>query len=73
MQLINYTNPRILIADEGKLLRDKNDIYIAAKYDEDGNVIEEEHIPYYTSIIFPAAQIDTLEKAKELYVEEEMK
>ena len=70
MQLIQYTTPRLLIADEGMVLRDKNDLYKPAVYDEQGNLIEEEHKPYYTTVIFPASQIDTLEKAKELYIEE---
>ena len=70
MQLIKHTTPKLLIADEGKLLRDKNDVYTPAIYNEDGSILEEEHRPYYTSVIFVAAQIDTLEKAQELYVEE---
>lgn len=70
MQLITHTNPRLLIADEGKMLRDKNDIYQAPEYDSEGKLIKEEHISYYSSVIFVATQIDTLEKAQELYVEE---
>lgn len=31
-----------------------------------------EHKPYYSSVIFLGEQINTLEKAKELYVEEEV-
>ena len=73
MQLINYTKPHILIADEKKQIRDKNDIYIPAKYDDDGNLIEEEHFPYYSTLIFPAEQLNTLEKCEELYVEEMIK
>lgn len=70
MKLICYTNPHLLIADENKLIRDINDVYTPAKYDEQGNIIEEEHFPYYTTVIFPASQIDTMEKVKELYIEE---
>lgn len=72
MQLISYTKPRVLIADEGKHMRDKNDIYTPAKYDEDGKLIEEEHFPYYSTLIFPAEQLDTLEKCEEIYIEEEI-
>jgi hypothetical protein len=71
MKLINYTNPRLLIADEDKKIRDKNDVYKPAKYDTEGNVVEEEYFPYYTTVIFPAEQLDTLEKCEELYVEED--
>lgn len=71
MKLINYTKPRILIADEGKHFRDKNDFYKEAYIDEEGNEIEE-HFPYYMTMCFPGAQIETLEQALELYVEEEI-
>lgn len=70
MQLVTHTTPKLLIADEGKLLREKNDVYTPATYNEDGSIFEEEHRPYYASVIFVAKQIDTLEKAQELYVEE---
>lgn len=70
MKLINYTTPRILIADEGKHFRDKNDVYKEAYIDENGNKIEE-HFPYYMTICFPGIQIQTLEQAEELYIEEE--
>lgn len=72
MQLINYTKPRILIADEGKHIRDKNDVYTPAKYDEQGKIIEEEHFPYYSTLIFPAEQLDTIEKCMEIYIEEDI-
>ena len=71
MQYIGYTKPKLLIADEGKLLRDINDIYKPAQYDDKGVLIEEEHKPYYTSVIFLGDQINSLEECKELYVEEE--
>lgn len=69
MQLITHTNPRILIPDEGKHIRSKNDVYTAEYVDEGGNVVPE-HFPHYSTVIFPAVQIDTLEKAMEIYVEE---
>lgn len=71
MKLINYTNPKILIADEGKKIRSINDVYTEAYIDENGNQVEE-HFPCYTTIIFPGAQIETLEQAEEIYVEEDI-
>ena len=41
-------------------------------YDEQGNIIEPEHLPYYTSVIFLGEQINSLEECEELYVEEEI-
>lgn len=70
MQFFDYSKPKLLIADKGKMLRSKNDIYVPAKYDEQGNIIEPEHLPYYASVIFLGEQINTLEQCKELYVEE---
>ena len=71
MELITRTKPNLLIADEGKTIRDINDVYVPAKYDEQGNLIEEEKIPYYSTLIFLADNIDT-SKIDELYVEEEI-
>lgn len=70
MQFFDYSKPKLLIADKGKMLRSKNDIYVPAKYDEQGNIIEPEHLPYYASVIFLGEQITSLEQCKELYVEE---
>ena len=72
MQLINHTNPRLLLADEGKHIRSKNDVYVPAKYDEQGKLVEEEHKPYYATVIFVGVQIQTLEQAQEIYIEEEI-
>ena len=71
MELITRTKPNLLIADEGKQIRSRNDIYMPAKYDEQGNLIEEEKIPYYSTLIFLADNFDT-SKIDELYVEEEI-
>ena len=71
MQYIGHSKPKLLIADEGKKIRNINDLYIPAEYDEEGNLIKEEHLPYYSTIIFLAEQINSLEKCQELYVEEE--
>lgn len=71
MQLINHTQPRMLIADEGKHIRDINDVYVPEYTDEEGNIVPE-HFPYYATVIFVGAQLQTLEQCKELYVEEEI-
>lgn len=71
MQFIGRTQPKLLIADENKHIRDKNDVYTPEKRDEQGNVIQEEHIPYYTELIFLGDQINSLEECEEMYIEEE--
>lgn len=70
MQFIGYTEPKLLIADDGKKIRSKDDVYIPEERDENGNIIQEEHIPYYTNLIFLANSINSLEECEELYVEE---
>lgn len=71
MRLINYTTPRLLVADEGKHIRDKNDVYIAEHKNDEGDLVPE-HVPYFSTVIFPGAQIQTIEQAQELYTEEEI-
>lgn len=66
MEIRNYGKKKILIADENKHIRDINDVYTSA------TETEEEHKPYYATIIFLADNFDD-SKLKELYVEEEMK
>lgn len=70
MKAILYSKPKLLIADEGKLLRSKNDVYVAEHRDEQGNIVTE-HKPYYASVIFLGDQINSLEECEELYIEEE--
>lgn len=70
MQIILRTTPAMVIADEGKKLRDKNDVYKEAYTDEEGNEIAE-HLPYYTDVVFIPNSL-TEEQVKELYVEEEV-
>ena len=72
MQLIYWAKPKMIVSSEGKMIRSKNDIYIPAKYDEQGNIVEPEHIPYYTTTIFVPDNF-TEEQMNELYVEEEIK
>ncbi|MBR6640920.1 MAG: hypothetical protein IKL08_01810 [Clostridia bacterium] len=59
-----------LISDEGKMLKNINDNGQDITL-EDGTVIHEE--PYLTNIIYLGKQITTLEQAKELYEEVEIK
>ena len=66
MEIRKYGSKKILIADENKQIRDINDIYTPA------TETEEEHKPYYTSVIFLADNFDD-SKLNELYVEEEIK
>lgn len=66
MEIRKYGNKKILIADENKQIRDINDVYVHA------TETEEEHKPYYTSVIFLADNFDD-SKLNELYVEEEIK
>ena len=70
MRLIKGDTTNKLMADENKQIRDINDIYTPEHTDEEGNVIPE-HFPYYTTIIYLPLSM-TLEKAMELYVEEEI-
>ena len=65
MEIRKYGEKKILIADENKHIRDINDVYTPA------TETEEEHNPYYASIIFLADNFDN-SKLNELYVEEEL-
>ena len=71
MQLINWTKPKMIVSDEGKMIRSKNDIYSPAKYDEQGNLVEPEHKPYYCTTIFVPDNF-TEEQMNELYIEEDV-
>ena len=68
MQVILRTTPAMVIADEGKKLRDVNDVYKEAYIDEEGNEVPE-HFPHYTDVVFIPSSL-TEEEIKELYVEE---
>lgn len=65
MEIRKYGNKKILIADENKHIRDINDVYVPA------TETEEEHKPYYASIIFLADNFDD-SKLNDLYIEEEI-
>lgn len=72
MQLFTYTKPKMIVSDEGKHIRDVNDVYVAEHVDETTGELIPEHIPYYSSVIFLGEQINSLEECKELYVEEDI-
>ena len=61
MQLIDWVEPKLVIAEKGKHIRAKDDVYF--KNDK------EEHFPYYTTTIFVPDDF-TEEQMNELYVEE---
>lgn len=68
MLYFSYTKPKMIVADEGKQIRNKDDVYVAEHIDEEGNKVEE-HIPYYSTTIFVPDSF-TEEEMNELYVEE---
>ena len=68
MQLINWAKPKMIISDEGKQIRDKQDVYVPAHRDEEGNLVPE-HFPHYSTTIFVPDDFTT-EVMNELYVEE---
>lgn len=65
MKLITHTNPKMIIADEGKRIRAVNDNWYIE--DETG----EEHSPKYSTVIFVP---DTFTEAQmnEFYIEEDI-
>ena len=69
MKKINYTNPKMLITDEGKHIREINDVYVPEHTDEEGSIVPE-YIPYYSDVIFVPQNAD-IEEISELYVEED--
>lgn len=71
MKLFNYTNPKMIVADEGKYIRSVDDVYVPEHYDEEGNLIEE-HFPYYSTMVFVPDDF-TEEEMYKLYIEEEIK
>lgn len=68
MQLINWAKPKMIISNEGKYIRDKQDIYVPEHKDEEGNLIPE-HFPHYSTTIFVPDDF-TIEMMNDLYVEE---
>lgn len=70
MKLLDYTKPKMIIADEGKHIREINDVYVPEHYDEDGNLVYE-YFPHYSATIFVPDNF-TEEQMNELYIEEEI-
>lgn len=68
MFLLKHTKPKMVVADEGKHIREVKDVYIPEHTDEEGNIIEE-HFPYYTTVIF-VPESYTEAQMNENYVEE---
>jgi len=71
MQLVKTELVTKIIATEGKQIRSKEDIYIAATEDERGNIIPE-HFPHYASTVY-VPNTFTEEQMNELYIEEDIK
>ena len=69
MQLINWTKPKMIISDEGKWIRDVNDVYVAEHIDEQTGELIPEKIPHYSNTIFVPDNFKE-EQMNELYVEE---
>lgn len=70
MTLFDYTEPCMIVADKGKTIRDKNDVYVPEHIDENG-ILVPEHIPHYATTWFVPATF-TEEMMNELYVEEDL-
>ena len=68
MQLIKHTKPKMIISDEGKWIRDKQDVYVPAHIDEEGNLVPE-HFSHYSTTIFVPDDF-TEAQMNELYIEE---
>ena len=71
MQLIYWTKPKMIVSDEGKHIRDVNDVYVAEHVDEITGELIPEHIPYYSTTIFVPDNF-TEEQMNELYVEDDI-
>lgn len=65
MKLFNYTKPKMIVADEGKMIRSIDDVYF--KNEE----TSEEHFPHYSTTIFVPDSF-TKQQMNELYVEEDI-
>ena len=72
MQIIKRSDLRLLLSDEGKHIRDINDIYEPEHIDKETGELIPEHLPYYAEMIFLGEQIKD-EDVPNLYVEEDKK
>jgi hypothetical protein len=69
MQIIKRVTPAMIIADEGKHIRDARDVYKEAYVDEKG-IYMEEHFPAYHDVIFIPNDM-TDEEINEIFIEED--
>lgn len=69
MKLFDYTKPKMIVADKGKKIKNKNDNYEKEYVDEEGNMIPE-HIPNCSTTIFVPDDF-TEKMMEELYEEVE--
>lgn len=69
MQLINWAKPKMIISDEGKWIRDINDVYVAEHIDEQTGELIPEKTPHYSTTIFVPDDF-TIKMMNDLYVEE---
>lgn len=69
MQVIVRSELRLLLADEGKHIRDVNDIYVPEHTDSETGELIPEHFPYYSEVIFLGVQVKE-DEIDDLYVEE---
>lgn len=70
MILFDYTKPKMIVADKGKQIRNKNDVYVAEHIDEEGNIVPE-YFPYYSTTVFVPDSF-TEKDMYEQYVEEDI-
>lgn len=70
MVLLKHTQPNMIISEEGKHIRQVDDVYVEEYTDENGNLVEE-HYPYYSTVIFVPDNF-TEEQMNELYIEEKI-
>jgi len=67
MKLDTNIEPHKIVADEGKHIRGKDDVYVAEYTDEEGNLVPE-HIPHYSPTIYVPNNF-TEKQMYELYFE----
>lgn len=69
MEFFDNTKPKMIVADNGKHIREINDVYKKEHIDENGNLVPE-HFPYYATKIFVPDSF-TEKQMNEMYIEEE--
>lgn len=71
MKLFNYTKPKMIVSEEGKQIRDINDVYEPEHIDPETGEVIPEHFPYYTTTIF-VPDTFTEDDMNEQYIEEDI-